>query len=134
MASEASPRNTKQRGVILDIFSHSKKPIPAPVVVTKAQAKIPKINKTTIYRTLERLEKEGVITSMLVSPGVLHYELSSEDHHHHHFYCKHCEGVFCLEGCTKGIAKLLPKGFILESHEITLHGACPDCAKGLKRK
>ena len=128
-----SPRNTKQRAVILDIFAQAKKPLPAPVVVSKAQAKVPKINKTTIYRTLERLEKEGMVSSMLVSPGVLHYELAKGDaHHHHHFVCNRCEGVFCLEGCTQGLSKLLPKGFILDSHDITLHGTCADCAKASK--
>lgn len=120
-------RNTKQREVILEIFQGVKEPISAPEIVERAQRKIPHLNKTTVYRTLDRLEGEGVIEKMLVSPNLLHYELKTD--HHHHFVCKKCEGVFCIDGCAAGIAKLLPEGFILEAHDITLHGLCDKCAK-----
>jgi Fur family ferric uptake transcriptional regulator len=120
-------RQTKQRELILGIFGSSKEPISAPEIVTKAQERMPNLNKTTVYRTLERLEGEGIIERMLVNPNVLHYELKKK--HHHHFVCRQCAGVFCIEGCAAGIAKLLPDGFQLEAHDITLHGLCNRCTK-----
>lgn len=128
-ASLLGLRNTKQLSIILDILKSRKRPVSVPELVKSAQKKAPSLNKTTVYRTIEKLIKEGAIEPVMLQEGVVHYELKIEDegHHHHHFVCSGCKKIFCLEGCVKNISSLLPEGFRMEGHELTLRGACKDC-------
>ena len=51
--------------------------------------------------------------------------------HHHHFACRSCDRVFGVEGCRSSAAALtrgLPEGFLLEGHDVWLHGLCAECA------
>ena len=123
-------RNTKQLSFILDILKARRRPVSVPDLVKSAKKKFPSLNKTTVYRTIDRLIKEKAIEPVMLREGVVHYELKTEDkgHHHHHFVCSGCERIFCLEGCVKNIASLLPRGFTMDGHEIILRGACKDCS------
>jgi Fur family ferric uptake transcriptional regulator len=49
--------------------------------------------------------------------------------HHHHFLCLKCDRLFDVAGCPKGIHELIPPGFKMVSHNITLQGYCPNCQK-----
>ena len=125
----AKPRNTKQLSVILAILKSQDRPIAAPDLLKAAQKRAPSLNKTTVYRTLDRLVNEGSVEAVMLREGVLHYELKAEEeHHHHHFVCSKCEKIYCIEGCVANIDQLLPKGFVLESHEVTLRGLCKGCS------
>jgi Fur family ferric uptake transcriptional regulator len=123
----AVQRTTKQLSVILEILRSSKGPISATDLLTRAQREVPSLNKTTVYRTLDRLAAEGTIEAVMLREGILHYELHSEEHHHHHFVCSGCSKIYCLDGCRVDFSLLLPKGFSLESHEVTLRGRCGEC-------
>ena len=48
--------------------------------------------------------------------------------HHHHFHCRICDRFYDVEGCPGGLSSMLPEGFELESHELTLLGRCAACA------
>jgi Fur family ferric uptake transcriptional regulator len=125
-------RTTKQKSIILEILRSSGRPIAAPDILAAAQAKVANINKTTIYRTLDRLVEDGTVEAIMLHEGVVHYELREESdcgHHHHHFVCSECEKIFCVDGCVSSFEILLPKGFKLLSHDVTLRGLCRGCAK-----
>ena len=47
--------------------------------------------------------------------------------HHHHFWCDGCDIVFDLQGCVQGLGDLLPRGFQMTNHDLTIRGRCPDC-------
>jgi Fur family ferric uptake transcriptional regulator len=49
-------------------------------------------------------------------------------HHHHHFHCTGCDRVYTLHACPGSMKELAPKGFIVRTHEVTLHGLCAECA------
>lgn len=124
-------RNTRQRSVILKILEGSQNPVSAPAILAAAQKLSPSLNKTTVYRTLERLVDERLAEAIMLKEGVVHYELrhpSACGHHHHHFVCSDCERIFCIDGCASSFEVLLPRGFKLQSHEITLRGLCKGCA------
>lgn len=120
-------RNTHQLSIILGVLKTSKHPISAIDLLTAAQRRAPALNKTTVYRTLEKLTKDGTVEAVMLQEGILHYELRSHTHHHHHFVCTKCTKIFCVDGCVSGINGMLPKGFSLESHELTLRGLCKTC-------
>jgi Fur family ferric uptake transcriptional regulator len=50
--------------------------------------------------------------------------------HHHHFRCRRCDRVYEIDGCPPDLRALVPRGFRLEGHDLTLFGRCPDCARG----
>lgn len=91
-------------------------------------------NKTTVYRILEKLVKQQLVTEVTLRNGVTYYELL-KDTHHHHFVCTDCGTVFCLESCHVELRKinlseLLPnKKFNIHSHDFNLYGLCEDCSK-----
>jgi Fur family ferric uptake transcriptional regulator len=81
----------------------------------------------TVYRTVRLLLESGRIRSVTLPTGSVCYE-RSELGHHHHFHCHRCDRVFDLKTCPVHIQKKdLPKGFTLDSHDITLTGLCADC-------
>lgn len=125
-------RNTKQRAVILQILKVKKVPVSAVEILKLAQSKLPELNKTTVYRTLERLEGESLVESVLLESGIVHYELSHERHHHHHFVCTSCTKIYCLEGCPNELKSMLPPGFLMTDHEVTLRGICSKCRISVK--
>lgn len=61
-----------------------------------------KINKTTIYRVLDKLEDDGVLHSFIGNSGIKWYakchNCSKENHRdlHPHFQCQKCGRVDCL--------------------------------------
>lgn len=127
MSNKKSPsRQTRQRGAILQVLKGKKSPVAATEILKAVQSKLPDTNKTTVYRTLERLVGEQLVETVLLNSGVAHYELSAE-HHHHHFVCNSCTKIFCIEGCPPELKSLLPKGFVMTGHDVTLRGVCARC-------
>jgi Fur family ferric uptake transcriptional regulator len=47
--------------------------------------------------------------------------------HRHHVHCTACDQVFPIVGCPGGIERLVPPGWTVERHDLTLHGRCPAC-------
>ncbi len=61
------------------------------------QKTLPKINKVTIYRTLERLALYDIIHPTMQYDGRQYYELHSPEGHHHHAFCTVCHAQECME-------------------------------------
>ncbi|MCL4219866.1 MAG: transcriptional repressor [Phycisphaerales bacterium] len=123
------PRQTQQRAAIDRAFAQAQRPLSPAEVLAAATGEVPNLNLSTVYRTLRRMQEEGVIAPVSVPGEPPRYELAHvAEHHHHHFHCRRCGRVFDLSGCPTGLSKLLPRGFVLESHTLVLHGLCGQCA------
>lgn len=125
---KSKTRTTKQLTEVLKILEKNKGPVSALEVLKLAKKKAPLINKTTIYRILDRLVKEKVVEAIMLQEGTVHYEKISNRKHHHHFVCLECSTIYCIDGCVSGLQKMLPKGFSLVNHEVTLRGICKSCS------
>ena len=82
----------------------------------------------TVYRALNA----GVDTARLTAvtlPGddTTRYEPADRGHHHH-FACTRCERVVDVTGCPGRLSPLVPDGFTLTGHDLTLYGLCDACA------
>lgn len=100
-----------------------------PEILEKAQRLVPKLGIATVYRNIKAMADVGEISAVPLPGDRLYYELSHKAHeHHHHFQCNQCERVFDVHGCDDGFASLVPQGFIVQSHDLTLYGTCPECA------
>jgi Fur family ferric uptake transcriptional regulator len=120
-------RHTKQREVLESICMESKKPLTIDEILAMAHNLLPGLNRVTAYRNLNRLVEAGELTRVSHPVKGTLYERADRPHHHH-FFCKLCESAFELPGCGLSENKMTPKGFVVESHEIFLHGICAACA------
>jgi len=58
---EKGLRLTVQRRLIVDIIHNAPAHLKAEDIIKRVQTKMPRVNKSTIYRTLDLLEKAGCV-------------------------------------------------------------------------
>ncbi len=87
---------------------------------------MPGMGMATVYRNIKAMLEAGEIAAVKVPNGGDRYEVAGHEHHHH-FLCRACDRVYEVHACPGDMKKLAPKGFVLESHELTLYGVCSDC-------
>ncbi|MEM1071249.1 MAG: transcriptional repressor [Planctomycetota bacterium] len=84
------------------------------------------VGQATVYRILNAAADEGLLQRVDLPNEPGRYEPADLDHHHH-FQCDQCGKVFDIQGCPGDLAGMLPEGFSLRSHDITLRGTCGSC-------
>lgn len=122
-----SQRQTKQRQVIESILKQADCPLLPKELLDRAQVSLPRLGIATVFRTLKKLVDEGGATLVCLPGDSPRYERSDLEHHHH-FKCYDCRSVFDVNGCPGHLEQLLPKGFQLTEHNITLFGRCANCS------
>lgn len=121
-------RNTAQRSAIRAAFERADRPLSPGEALAAAQRSVPRLGIATVYRNIRNLVDEGWLAEVLLPGAPNRYEVAGK-HHHHHFRCRICDRVYEVDSCPPDLRSLIPRGFQLESHEITLLGRCPDCAR-----
>ena len=125
----AQQRTTRQFKAIKDAIDTAGRPLSIDEIHELASKDVPSIGQRTVYRVVRQLQEEGELTSVPVSGGADRYELTCVAlEHHHHFHCTSCDRIFDIEGCPGELKGMVPKGFKLEAHELTLSGLCDRCA------
>ncbi len=127
-ASTPRPKGTRQREVIRRLLQDAEGPLDASELHRRALSELPRLGVATVYRTLKLLQEQGA-AHMVTLDGENLYEASGRGHHHH-FSCRQCGRVFTLHTCPVALpaGTVYPGGFVVEAHEVTLYGRCPDCA------
>jgi Fur family ferric uptake transcriptional regulator len=106
-----------------------------PEILERASKVVPTLNLSTVYRQIGSLQEEALISKVVLADQPARYEKAcaqssgDADHHHHHFHCTACDRVYPLHACPGPMQDLAPRGFKVESHDLTLHGLCADCRK-----
>ncbi|MAC19452.1 MAG: transcriptional repressor [Phycisphaerae bacterium] len=122
-------RMTRQTEAISEAIKSAGGPLSIEEILTVASRTVSTLGLRTVYRVVRRLQDEGKIASVSVPGRSDRYEMASiASKHHHHFHCTACDRFFDLEGCPGGLKKLLPQGFKLQNHELTLSGLCATCS------
>lgn len=121
-------RSTRQRTAIRSAIDAAGRPLSPQEVLGVAQAEVPALGMATVYRNLKLLLDAAEILSVTLPGDSPRYESAQHAHHHHHFQCNTCKRVFDVHDCPGDLARLAPKGFTVERHELTLYGRCEDCA------
>ena len=104
----------------------------------------PDVGLTTVYRTLELLERAGLVRRVSTQSGDVRYEYRRGDQtdHHHHLICTACCQIVNyrdfeneeLELVRKTEERLARKhGFLIRDHNIEFLGLCQDCRPGGSR-
>ena len=120
-------RRTKQGDAISRVLANCRAPLSAVEILARAKELAPEMGLATDYRHLNRWLQEGKLTPVEFAGETCRYETTGKGHHHH-FLCRDCGGVFELPGCVAGLHTIVPAGFVARQHEITIYGACPQCA------
>lgn len=127
MPNAESARNTIQKRLVCDIFQHAARPLMAREVHDLAKEKRPRIGIATVYRAIRRMVEEKALRLVTIPGETAYYEIAEEGHHHY-FHCCTCQKVYVVPGCPGSMQALTPKGFVLERHDLVLHGKCKECA------
>ncbi len=119
---------TPQRQMILGLIHSARVHLTAEEIFKHIRLRIPGINKSTIYRTLELLEELGcVFKSELGDRFIYHH---AEEGHHHHLICYVCgKSIDCDENLFSPVEKAV-KGkydFHLTIKHMIMSGLCLTC-------
>jgi len=96
---------------------------------------------STIYRTLDLLDKAGLLRKIHAGDGQVRYEYKKGDHsdHHHHLICTGCGKILNYRDFEKEELDLVRKTeeilekkhrFLIRDHNIEFLGLCEECRPG----
>lgn len=120
-------RKTQSLEVLLTEFQNNSGAISAKELVKRLDSKL---NKTTIYRVLDKLEEDGVLHSFLGEKGIKWYAKCngcSKSGHidvHPHFQCLSCGKVDCLD-INVSIPEIHKRQVV--TTQVLIQGKCEAC-------
>lgn len=124
-------RLTRQRQVIWEtLVVEPDRHLSAQEVTARVRAELPRVNASTVYRTLDLLVAEGLVLRTDLGADRIYYEPAWE-HHHHHVVCRDCGAVTHVHDEVLGdLGERVrtASGYELGTSEITFFGLCADCA------
>lgn len=121
-------RKTRTIEIVLNEFQDRLKAISTVELVKRLKDKI---NKTTVYRILEKLEDDGILHSVMGKDGVKRFarcENCNKSEHidnHPHFQCSICGTVNCVN-----LSITIPeihKDYKINSVQVLIQGECKNC-------
>ncbi|MBP7688024.1 MAG: transcriptional repressor [Thermoflexales bacterium] len=127
-------RLTPQRQVILEAVRQAGDHITPEQVYETVHAQQPAISRATIYRTLDFLCEQRLVTAMHWG-GQTYYEIAGETPHHH-LICRMCGGVAEIDRALIDLliaATAKKHRFMIDMDHIALFGLCQPCAKQPKQ-
>ena len=122
---------TPQRRMILDILHQADSHLCAEDILAQIQSKVAGVNKSTVYRTLELLEKLGLVVKCELEGRMAYHH--AEEGHHHHLVCRQCGRVV---DCDESILKPLEDELVQELDfrpdlkHLVVYGLCSQCTNG----
>jgi Fur family ferric uptake transcriptional regulator len=120
---------TPQRQLVLDAVEELEHATPEQICAT-VQRQAPAVNITTVYRTLDLLERLGLVRHTHLGHGAPNY--SVREHEHVHLVCHWCGSVAEVPSeLLDALAGRLDTdhGFRLDATHVALSGTCRDCAE-----
>ena len=121
-------RETKQKNAILGLLRNTRSHPTADQIYETVRKAIPTISKGTVYRNLQVLIDNGIVSVLDIRGTLSRYELKQETHYH--FRCDACGRVYDLdEPVDPGLDDRISKrtGFVVSGHQTEFRGRCADC-------
>jgi len=129
--SEQGYRLTPQRMMILSAIENSDDHISAEEIHAQIATTYPHINISTVYRTLELLKRQGLVTETDLGGGRVRYHPVDKGHHHH-LVCQECGAIIDLDESVLTPLKtvlLREYKFIADLRHLAIFGRCVNCSK-----
>lgn len=127
-------RLTSQRKVLVETIEQSRKHLDAATLLKLARKREPRINRATVYRTLELLKKLQLVDELdlMHLEGEKHFYEVRPAHQHVHLACCGCGAI--LEFSSEIFDRLKSEitaqtGFKIEVARLEVGGNCRTCSK-----
>lgn len=120
---------TPQRRLIVDIIHDTSEHLRAEDIIAQVSARMPGVNKSTIYRTLDILEETGCVVKSESGDHFIYHH--AEEGHHHHLVCQKCgKTIVCKENLFLEIEKSLARqyAFRADFKHLLINGVCQSCS------
>ena len=122
---EKNLKVTPQRLIILKYLGEHFTHPTTDEIYSKLKSNNPSLSKTTVYNSLEILEKHGVIQSISISGTELRYDFKQGMHHH--FLCKKCGRITDIDIECPNLGKMLDCGHNIDEVHGYFKGICKSC-------
>lgn len=125
--------STKQRGVILELLKSTSTHVTASDILNRLKEKNINISTATVYRTLDKLEGEGVLKKMSLGDGLgacYQYTKDSECSQHFHLKCIECGELIHLscEFLSEMEKHIFSEhSFTISAGKTVIYGKCAKC-------
>lgn len=137
-------RWTGPRDEVFNLLVRTQQHLSAKDIFAALRNTSPDLGLTTVYRTLELLDKASLVRRVSTQTGEVRFEYRRGDQtdHHHHLICTACGKIVNyrdfeheeLELVRKTEERLAQKhGFLIRDHNIEFLGLCKDCRPGGSR-
>ncbi len=131
-------RWTMPRQAVLDLLGRKPRHWSAKEIHRSLRGACPGIGLMTVYRTLDLLERTGVVHKIAAAGGPAHFELrpGEKKDHHHHLVCTVCGRIVDYNDFVREELELVRKterslarrhGFLIQDHNIEFLGLCRAC-------
>jgi Fur family ferric uptake transcriptional regulator len=128
---EKGYRLTPQREMILAAIENSRDHISAEEIYAQVVAKYPHVNISTVYRTLDLLNKLGMVYEIDLGEGRIRYHAEGSGHHHH-LVCQGCGKVIDIDEATLSSLKDIlyrDYDFHADLRHVGIFGLCAGCRR-----
>jgi Fe2+ or Zn2+ uptake regulation protein len=122
-------RATPSRRILLDVLFNLQGHASAEQLAAAVQARAPDVHLSTIYRSLEDLQRLGVVSHTHLGHGPATYLLASQAHAH--FICEQCGTMIeAPDELFDGLASTARDklGFTIDPHHFAMLGRCSACS------
>lgn len=124
--------NTEQRKRLLDFMKkHSGRALSVDEWTKGISAEADAPSRATVYRTLLKLEKQGLVISTKEKRHI-HYQLADCDHGHLHLKCITCGRlIHASHRLSKSLERMISRDsdFSLDQKQTVIYGVCSECKK-----
>lgn len=122
-------RMTGARRSVVRVLQQSPRPLSAGDLHERARRHHPRLGLVTVYRTLEVLERLGLVRR-IHGDGSCHAFVAASPGHRHAITCEECARTTEFDGddvclLTEGVEE--KTGYRISGHWLQLTGLCPSC-------
>jgi Fur family ferric uptake transcriptional regulator len=119
-------RTTAIRERVLAALVEAKRPLSH----QELDSRLAPIDKVTLYRVLDWLVAQGIAHRVAGGDRIGRFAFADRQHGEHaHFECRRCSAVMCLgELASRSLTVSVPRGYRLDTLELTAKGLCARCA------
>jgi len=123
-------RLTPQREMVLHVLHDGEEHATAEDLYARVRVLSSAVDRSTVYRTLELLEKLHLVASFDPGDGQRRYELLTLHRPHHHLHCSGCSKLVTLD--AQELQPLLDRlaqahGFRAQIEHWVIPGLCQEC-------
>ncbi|AKG52847.1 ferric uptake regulation protein [Dehalogenimonas sp. WBC-2] len=123
---------TPQRRTIIGAMIGSGAPTTPQALHAALLPEHPDIGLVTVYRTIELLQKLGLLCRFQHDDSTVTTFKAGPPEHHHHLVCRSCGEVVNLSGhCPVELEAALERetGYRITEHQLAFSGYCRNCRK-----